>query len=100
MSKTAKRLLIAILIIISTSTIALIIAQFNPFTALRAELLMMGHIKSAFTAKIVEFNNSSDENIKFYYFDKRPLDRFGAQLGNFKVTKKGSLYLVEYIGRG
>lgn len=101
MSKRVKRIFVAILIIISTSVLGFIISQFNPYTALRAELLSMGYIKSAFTAKIVEINNEgSNDNIKFYYFDKRPLDRFGAQIGNFKVTKKGLLYLVDYMERG
>lgn len=34
--------------------------------------------------------------IKLYYFDKRPFDKYGAELGDFKVTKE-AFYIFQGI---
>ncbi|WP_300379429.1 hypothetical protein [Clostridium sp.] len=89
------------LILLSLGTILLIILNCNPYSALRLNLFFRGHPVSTFTSSIVESSRESqNENIKYYYFDERPLDNQGAQLGDFEVRKKGLLYIVKYWGRG
>ena len=90
---------IGIIILFGLGIILSIILNSNPYSALRLNLFFRGHLLASFTSSIVESSRES-ENIKYYYFDKRPIDSQGAELGDFEVTKKGFLYFVEYCGRG
>lgn len=92
---------IRIIILLSLIIMLPIILNSNPYSALRLNLFFRGNLVSAFTSSIVESSRESEnENTKYYYFDERPLDSQGAQLGDFEVTKKGFLYSVKYWGRG
>ncbi|MDD7794296.1 hypothetical protein PTZ02_08460 [Clostridium sp. 'White wine YQ'] len=78
-----------------------IIMHLNPYYALRLHLFITGYRKAALESRIIESSHdSTQDNVKYYYFDKRPVDKGGAQLGDFKVTKVGPLYFVIYDGIG
>ncbi|MGL5354263.1 MAG: hypothetical protein ACRDA5_13220 [Clostridium sp.] len=97
MMKNKMRYIIISLVVIATIFLVLC----SPYNSLRVNLLIKGHVKEAFTAEIVEsIDRENNENIKYYYFNKRPLDSQGAQLGDFRVVKKGIFYFSSYWGRG
>jgi hypothetical protein len=92
---------IRIIILLSLIIMLPIVLNCNPYSALRLNLFFRGHLLSSFTSSIVESpRENENENIKYYYFNERPLDSQGAELGDFEVTKKGFLYFVKYWGRG
>ena len=91
-----KKLIILIISIIMTF---IIIMHLNPYNALRLHLFITGYREAALKSNIIESSSVSDKsNVKYYYFDKRPIDMFGAEQGDYKVTKIGPLYFVKYQG--
>lgn len=74
--------------------------------AIRTYLFLSGHPISALTTGIVEdqLHNEIDknslelQNAKCYSLTRPPLDSSVDYLINFKVTKKGSMYYVQYYG--
>ena len=96
--KNRNRKLIRISLVI---TVVIAIIHCSPYSSLRVNLFTKGYIKEAFTTEIVEsISRGEGNNIKYYYFNKRPIDSQGSELGDFRVSKKGIFYFSSYFGRG
>ncbi|MBL4933271.1 hypothetical protein [Clostridium paridis] len=88
-----------IILVISIIMIFTIVMHLNPYYALRLHLFVTGYRKAALESRIIESSHDSNQdNVKYYYFDKRPIDMFGSEQGDYKVTKIGPLYFVKYQG--
>jgi hypothetical protein len=105
-----NKLIVTVFLMITVCCIVIWYVKFyahtTPQLAIRTYLFLSGHPISAFTTGIVddELHNVIDknslelQNAKCYSLTRPPRDEAGNYLFNFKVTKEGSMYYVQYYG--
>lgn len=81
----------------------------SPELSLRTHLFFRGYISESLTTDIIDdtFHNDVDnemlkkEKAKCYTLTKPPIHKDTlSELRNYKVTRKGKLYISEYYGEG